>query len=203
MPLSASRDFVTASFSSIICVFSAINILRGFLLGEAVEGTQAPDEVDGVDADDFAVGEAGGDDVERAAVIRSIEGGDQYQAVGDVEVGVAGREALAFEDDGRGHGEFDDLEWLDLVRAICVAGGAEAVEVFGEREVVLVGGVDFDRGEDGVLGDESGDVVDVAVGVVASAAAVEPEGLLDTEKVTEGLLQLLAADAGIALLDIR
>ena len=86
---------------------------------------------------------------------------------------------------------------------MCVAGGPEAVEVFGEREVVLVGGVGFDCGEDGVFSDEASDIVDVAVGVVAGAAAVEPEGLHDAEKVTEGLLQLLAADAGIALLDIR
>ena len=52
-----------------------------------------------------------------------------------------------------------------------VAEAAEAVEVFGEREVVLVGGVGLDAGEDGVFGDEAGDVVDVAVGVVAGAAA--------------------------------
>jgi hypothetical protein len=31
-----------------------------------------------------------------------------------------------------------------------VAEGAQAVEVFGEGEVVLVGGVGFDAGEDGV-----------------------------------------------------
>ena len=86
----------------------------GFLLGEAVEGAEAPDEVDGVDADDFAGGEAGGDDVERVAVVCVVEGGDEDERVGDVEVGVAGGEALAFEEDGRGHGEFDDVEGLAL-----------------------------------------------------------------------------------------
>jgi hypothetical protein len=79
--------------------------------------------------------------------------------------------------------------------------GAEAVEVLGEREVILVGGVGFDAGEDGVFGDETGDIVDVAVGVVASAAAMEPESLGDAEVVVEGLLELLARDAGVALLD--
>ena len=49
----------------------------------------------------------------------------------------------------------------------------QAVEVFGEREVGLVGGGGFDGGEYGVGGDEAGDVVYVAVGVVAGAAAVE------------------------------
>lgn len=168
-----------------------------------MEGAEAPDEVYGVDADDVAGGEAGGDGVERTAVVGVVEGGDEDRVVGDVEVGVAGGEALAFEDDRGGHGEFDDMERV----AGEVAGGAEAVEVLGERQVVFVVGAGFDAGEDGVLtidgGDEAGDVVDVAVRVVAGAAAVEPEGLVDAEVVVEGLLELLAADAGIALLDFR
>ena len=48
--------------------------------------------------------------------------------------------------------------------------------------------------------DEAGDVVDVAVGVVAGDAAAEPDDLLDAEIVVEGPLKLLAADAGVALL---
>ena len=83
---------------------------------------------------------------------------------------------------------------------------AEAVEVLGERKVVFVVGVGFDAGEDLVFADEAGDVVDVAVGVVAGAAAVEPEGLVDAEVVVEGLFEVLAgfvfvAEAGVALLD--
>jgi len=65
-----------------------------------VEGAEAPDEVYGVDADDFAGGEAAGDDVEGVAVVGVVEGGDQDESVRDVEIGVAGGEALAFEDDG-------------------------------------------------------------------------------------------------------
>jgi len=174
------------------------------LLGEAVEGAESPDEVDGVDADDVASGKAGGDGVEGDAVLRVVEGGDEDERVGDVEVGVAGGESLAFEDDGRGHGQGEDAEGL----AVEIAEGVEAVQVLGEREVVLVGGVGFDAGEDGVGfvfrgRDEAGDVVDVAVGVVAGAAAMQPEGLMDAEVVVEGALQLLAADSGVALLDLR
>ena len=77
-----------------------------------MEGAEAPDEVGGVDADDLAGGEAGGDDVEGAAVVGVVEGGDEDERVGDGEVGVAGGEAPALEVDGRGHGEGDDLEWL-------------------------------------------------------------------------------------------
>ena len=68
----------------------------------------------------------------------------------------------------------------------------EALEIFGERQMVLVGCVGLDGGEDGVGGDEAGDVVDVAVGVVARAASVEPDDLLDAEVVVKGLLLLLA-----------
>ena len=88
-----------------------------------MEGAEAPDEIDGVDADDVAVGEAGSDGVEGVTVVGIVEGGDEDEVVGDVEVGVAGGQALALEGDGRGHGEFDDLEGL----AAQVAGGAEAV----------------------------------------------------------------------------
>ena len=80
------------------------------------------------------------------------------------------------------------------------------MEVLGEREVVGVGGIGLDAGEDGVGRDEAGDVVDVAVGVVAGAAAGEPEGLVDAEVVAEGAFELGAglvrrAEAGVALLD--
>jgi len=176
-----------------------------------VEGAETPDQVDGVDADDLAGGEAGGDDVEGAAVVGVVEGGDEDERVGDVEVGVAGGEALALEDDGRGHGEFDDLEGFAFVGAGRVAEGVEAREVFGEWEVVLVGGVGFDAGEDGggfVFwgGDETGDVVDVAVGVVAGTAAREPEGLVDAEVVAEGAFEEalgcgFVAEAWVALLN--
>ncbi len=166
------------------------------LLGQAMEGAEAPDEVYGVDADDFSGGEAGGDCVEGVTVVGVVEGGNEDEGVGDVEVGVGGGEALAFEEDGGRHGEGSDFERL----AGGVAGGVEAREVFGKREVVLVGGVGFDGGEDGIGADEASDVVYVAVGVVAGAAPVKPDGLGDAELVGEGGFELGAGDAGVALL---
>ena len=58
--------------------------------------------------------------------------------------------------------------------------------------MVLVAGVGLDGGEDGVFGDEAGDVVDVAVGVVPGAAFVQPDGLVDAEVVVEGLFEVFA-----------
>jgi len=151
-----------------------------------------------VDSDDAPVGEAVRDDVEGVAVVGVVEGGDEHQIVGDIEVGVAGWEALVVEDHRGGHGQLDDTELL----AVGIAGGAEPVEVFRQGEMVFVVGVGLDAGEDGVFGDEAGDVVDVAVRVVAGCAPVEPENLVDAEVVVEGLLDLLARDAGVALLDL-
>ena len=167
-----------------------------------MEGAEAPDEIGRVDAGDGAVGETGGDSGEGDAVVGVVEGGHEDERVGDVEVGVGGGEALPVEDDGRGHGEGAEGEGL----AVAVAGGAKAVEVFGEGEVVFVVDVGFDGGEDGVAGvagagDEAGDVVDVAVGVVAGTAAVEPEDVVDAEVAIEGGFQLLTGDAGVAGLD--
>ena len=128
-----------------------------------------------MDTDDGTVGEAVGDDVEGVAVVGVVEGGDKDERVGDVEVGVAGGEALVVEGEGRGHGKLDDVEGL----ASQIAEAAEAVEVFGEREMVFVVGVGLDAGEDFVFSDKAGDVIDVAVGVVPGAAFVEPKGFFD------------------------
>ena len=73
--------------------------------------------------------------------------------------------------------------------------------------MVFIAGVGLDGGEDGVFVDKAGDVVDVAVGVVAGAAFMKPEDLIDAEVVVEGLLEIFAgglfvAEAGVALLDL-
>src|ERR1700676_3669638 len=82
----------------------------GLLLGHAVEGAEAPDQVDGVDADDFAGGEKLAQDLQRYTVVGVVEGGHQDQAVGYVEVGVAGGESLVAEDYGARERKFDDGE---------------------------------------------------------------------------------------------
>jgi len=55
---------------------------------------KAPDEVDGVDADDFAGGEAGAM-MSRRAVVGVVEGGTRTRELAMVKLGVAGGEAPA------------------------------------------------------------------------------------------------------------
>ena len=45
-------------------------------------------------------------------------------------------------------------------------------EIFGEWGVIFVSSVGFDSGRNRFLGDEAGDVVDMAVGIVAGTASV-------------------------------
>ena len=62
-----------------------------------------------VDADDFAVGKQLGEDAQRDAIVGIVKRGYQDEAVGDVEIGVAGRQALAVEEDWARHRQFDDV----------------------------------------------------------------------------------------------
>src|ERR1035441_750408 len=159
-----------------------------------MQRAESPDKIDGVDADDLAVWKNFGKNVQGCAVVALVECWDQHEAVGDVEVCVACREALATEDDRAGHWKFDERELF----AIESARGFEAGEIFGEGRVVGVACVRLDGCDDGRGRDEASDVVDVAVSVVAGYAAIEPEDLVDAEIVVECLLELGAADARIA-----
>ena len=68
--------------------------------------------------------------------------------------------------------------------------------------MILVLGVGFHRCEDGVDAHESCDVIDMTVGVIAGTSTIQPDHLLNAEIFSEGLLQLLAAHAWIALLHV-
>src|SRR3989441_4798529 len=101
------------------------------LLRHAVQCAEPPDQISAVDADDLAVGEEVSEDVEGEAVVGIVEDGNENEAIGNVEIGVAGGEAASFEEHWAGHGEFDDGERL----AILVGGGAEAADGFAQRLV--------------------------------------------------------------------
>ena len=157
-----------------------------------------------MDSGDGAGGEALDEGVEGEAIVGVVKGGDEDEIVCDVEVGVTSGKTLILEDDGGGHWKGTDGEGFVVKRA----GLVETLQVFREGEMVFIGGVGLDAGEDSVsqvigAGHEAGDVVDVAVGVIAGAAAVEPDNLIDAEEVVEGGFELVASSARIALLNVR
>ena len=167
------------------------------LLGHAVHGAEAPYEISAVDGDDLAGGEDLGESVESNAVIGVVEYWNENSPVRDIEIGVACGQAATLENYRARHGEFDDLKLLAVLIGSC----AEAAEVFGEGRMVGIGSVGFHHGDDCARGNEAGDVIDMAVSVVASDALTEPDDFLNAEVVRENLLVVLPVETGIAFLD--
>ncbi len=151
-----------------------------------------------VNADDLAVRKNFSQSVQRHAVVGIVEGGNKHQPVGDVEIRVAGRQACPKEDDRTRKGQLDEVNCLpSRVRAalsrarFSLSGAWLGSLAFGSTAATIVVGAD-----------ETRNVVHVAVGVVAGDAAIEPNDLIDAEKIRENLLQLLAAHARVALLHL-
>jgi hypothetical protein len=138
----------------------------GLLLGHAVHGAESPDQVAGKNRYYFSRGKYGGQGVEGNAIVGIVEDWNQHDAVGDVEIGVAGGEAAVLEDYGRGHGELDYVERL----ALLVGHGSETAEIIAEWFVICVFGIGLDHGDYRVGSYEAGQVIDVAVSVVADDA---------------------------------
>ena len=66
--------------------------------------------------------------------------------------------------------------------------------------MVVVGVIRLRDGDDGNGTNETSDVVHVAVGIVPGDATIHPQHLVDAEIVVKHTLQILAAEAWVALL---
>jgi len=112
------------------------------------------------------------------AVVGVVESRNQNQIVGNIKISVTGRKALAAEYHRARQRQLDQRELF----AVESAGGFEAFHVFGQRCVIRVGRVRLDGGNNRRRRNKSGNVVYVAVGVVAGQAAIEPNCLTDPRK---------------------
>ena len=120
--------------------------MPGLLLRHAVHGAESPDQVAGIDRDDFAPGERVASVFRAMRSLGSLKTGTEHDAVRDVEIGVAGGQASALEDDRPGHGKFDDGERL----AVLIAGGLQAAEVVRAAAVIHISRIGLDHGDDRV-----------------------------------------------------
>src|SRR5271157_807273 len=171
---------------------------RRLLLRQTVKRAKTENEIPTVNANYGPSGKCVGDDVERDAVVNVVKHWHQHKSICDVEVGVAGRKALPVEIDRGGHGELDYAQGL----AGLVGGFLQQLKVLAQRFVIWVARVGFVSRDDHVGRDEARDVVHVAVSVVASDAAAQPDDLADAEIVGKYLLELSTGRAGIARLDV-
>ena len=108
----------------------------------------------------------------RLAVVSAVPvGRHQQRAVDEIEVDVSRRQPLAVVFDDARHRDFDDFKRL----AVLVAQQFAAARRFSlEHLVVVVFRIVFDGRDDLVGSDESGQIVDVPVGVVAGDSVAEP-----------------------------
>lgn len=164
-------------------------------MGDTMERTEAPDEFGGIDTDDAAIWEEFLEDCEGLWVFRALVGWDEDDLIGDIEVSVTGWEALAVVFDPARHGKFDDAEGI----AVQVAEGSEPSEILLEQLIVLVRGIGFDDGDDGLGVGEAGEIVDMPVRVIPDDSFAEPKDLGHTEVIAEVLLNLRFGEMRISI----
>src|SRR4029077_6807217 len=161
-----------------------------------MHGAKTPYEISRVDGDDFALRKKLRQGVQRDTVVGTIENRRENDSVSNVEISVACGKSAAFEDNWLRHGDLYNIEGP----AVLIASGLQAAEVGAERAVIRVFRVGLDHGDHGVGRDEAGQVVDVAVGVVAQNAAAQPDHVRRSQVVGEELFVVDAGHVRVALL---
>jgi len=102
-----------------------------------VERTQTPNQFHGIHPDNAVIWELVLENVQRVLVIRIPIGRHQHQTIGDVEVRVAGRKALAFMLQVTRHGQFHDAQWPAAAAVLKASGVSVLVDHFGVRDVAV------------------------------------------------------------------
>lgn len=160
-----------------------------------METTETPDDIGGVDADDFTVGETGFEDVGSFVVGEAAVGGEDDFVVGDVEIGIAGREPLVVVEDHIRHGKLHDSGLLTIGKAATI----ESLEVLLQHIEVFVPTVVFYCGDNSVRRDEATEVINVAVGVVAHDSVAQPNDIINTVIVFKILFYLTLIQEGVSV----
>src|SRR6266513_742550 len=162
-----------------------------------MERTQAPNEIDGVNSDPHAPSKCFGDSIERYAIVRIVECRYKNGAIGDVEVGVAGRQPLAVHGYRTRERNRDDFEGAGL------CGNLQAAKIICRSRVILVRGIGLVRQDHRLSRRESRDVVDVAMSVVPNRALAQPYRICDAEILRECPLVIGGGHAWVPYLDVR
>src|SRR6476469_4686136 len=93
-------------------LFGPMSLGSGLLLGQAVERPEPPDQFATIDSDNAALRKEPGQYFHGDMIVRLIVFRDEDDRVGNVEIGVAGRENQVLPDHARWHGQCDYFERL-------------------------------------------------------------------------------------------
>ncbi len=162
-----------------------------------MDGAQAPDHFAALDADHAAGGEEFLQRLEGSGVVgRMTVDGHKNDAVGDIEIRVGRRQALAVVFHDAGHRDRDDVEGL----AVLVLHGTEPLQIILKGFIILVLWVLLHDRDDGVRTHEARDVVHVAVRVVADNAVAQPEDVGHAQEALQVILYLDLDELGVSIL---
>ena len=130
-----------------------------------MQRAEPPYQIDCVNTHDSACGEKLGQPVQGDSVVAVIEGGNYYDVVCNVEVGIAGRQSFTLHYDR-------PWKWQRNYAQLAgerTGGLLQSFQIILHSAVVFVRGIVFPGQYDGLLIYEARDVVHVAVRVVADA----------------------------------
>ena len=163
-----------------------------------MDRAQTQDQVGTRQAEHPAVGKQTLEDVQSAPVVRLVIGRDQDQAVGNIKIGVAGRQPGAVRILGQDrfrHRQADDRQPASGL----VGRGPQPSQVVLQRAIIGVERVVLDRAHDGGRVHKAGDVIHMPVGVIANNACAQPDDGVHPEKGAQGGLNILAVEGRITI----
>ena len=81
----------------------------------AMDGAESPDEIAAIDGNHRAGRKGFGEDIERYGIVGVAEDGGEYKSIRNIEICVAGGEALAPVNDRPRHWELDHFQTFSVL----------------------------------------------------------------------------------------
>ena len=164
-------------------------------MGNAVDGTLPVNERGTVDSYDLALGKQGTQKFNDPTVIWVSVLRDEHCFVTDVKIRITCGEPRSSIHHTPRHWKRDHVEPCSIL----VLDPLQKLIVFSQGRVVLVLGVFLDGAHHSGGIDKSGDVVDMAIGVIPQNSMVEPDKMTNTQMISQGPFDVVSPQVGIAI----
>src|SRR5215469_15827877 len=101
--------------------------------------------------------------VQRDPIVGIVEGGDQDNLIGDIEIRVAGGQALCLEYGSIRQRKLNNLE----LAAEQVGSCRQALEILLKRSVIRIAAAGLHNGDDRICRNKTGNIIDVPVSIIS------------------------------------
>jgi len=148
-----------------------------------------------VDSYDLALGKQGTQKFNDPTVIGVSVLGDEHCFVTDIKIRITCGEPRSLRHHTPRHWKRDDVEPCSIL----ILGPLQKLIVFSQGRVVLVLGVFLEGAQHRGGIDKSGEVVDMAIGVIPQNSMVEPDKMTNTQMISQGPFDVVSPQMGIAI----